>query len=124
MIIDIILWIAAVLLAYLGGWATARVICRSRADDEMPIPDLKLGGVISPDQIPSIPMSTVEELKVPKVNKAAIFQNAKGQWRWRIRAANYKTIATSGESYINRSDAEEALHSVLTSTEVVDVDEL
>ncbi|EXF93988.1 hypothetical protein HK44_010190 [Pseudomonas fluorescens HK44] len=27
----------------------------------------------------------------------------KGQWRWRLRAANHETVA-SGESYINKAD--------------------
>lgn len=32
----------------------------------------------------------------------------KGQWRWRLRAANHETIA-SGESYINKADC---LHAI------------
>ncbi len=27
----------------------------------------------------------------------------KGQWRWRLRAANHETVA-SGESYVNKAD--------------------
>lgn len=39
-----------------------------------------------------------------------IFQSYhNNQWRWRLRAANNKIIATSGESYINRADA---MHSI------------
>ncbi|MDE2848100.1 MAG: DUF1508 domain-containing protein [Gemmatimonadota bacterium] len=31
-----------------------------------------------------------------------------GQWRWRLQAANHKTIA-SGESYHNKEDCEHAI---------------
>lgn len=36
-----------------------------------------------------------------------IFQSA-GQWRWRLRAANYEIVA-GGEAYVNRSGAEHAV---------------
>ena len=32
-----------------------------------------------------------------------IFKNKKGQYRWRLRAANYKIIANSAESYARKS---------------------
>lgn len=31
------------------------------------------------------------------------------QWRWRLRAANGRNIAHSGESYRNKSDAQSAI---------------
>ncbi|AVW92519.1 YegP family protein [Celeribacter baekdonensis] len=34
-----------------------------------------------------------------------LYKDAGGYWRWRLRAANNKTIADSGEGYFNRSDA-------------------
>lgn len=32
------------------------------------------------------------------------------QWRWRIRGANHKIIATSGEGYNNRADLWHAIN--------------
>ena len=29
------------------------------------------------------------------------YQNAKGEWRWRLQAANGRIVADSGESYTN-----------------------
>jgi uncharacterized protein YegP (UPF0339 family) len=34
------------------------------------------------------------------------------QWRWRLRAANGKIVASSGEAYFNRADAEAAIELV------------
>jgi uncharacterized protein YegP (UPF0339 family) len=33
-----------------------------------------------------------------------IRRDATGQWRWRLRAANHRIIAESGEAYHNRAD--------------------
>ena len=33
-----------------------------------------------------------------------IYRDAKNEWRWRLQAANHKTIADSGEGYHNRED--------------------
>lgn len=35
-------------------------------------------------------------------------QTGRGQWRWRLRAANHETIA-SGESYVNKADCVHAI---------------
>ncbi|HEY8562826.1 MAG TPA: DUF1508 domain-containing protein [Pyrinomonadaceae bacterium] len=37
--------------------------------------------------------------------KFEIYQDEKGEWRWRLRAANGETIATSGEGYKNHKHA-------------------
>lgn len=34
-----------------------------------------------------------------------LYKDMSSQWRWRLVAANGKTIADSGESYWNKSDA-------------------
>jgi len=39
----------------------------------------------------------------------AIYKDAKGEFRWRLWAANSKIIATSGEGYHNKSDCEHAI---------------
>lgn len=33
-----------------------------------------------------------------------VYQDTAGFWRWRLRAANNRIIADSGESYYNKSD--------------------
>lgn len=33
-----------------------------------------------------------------------IYKDASALWRWRLNAANHKTIADSGESYWNKQD--------------------
>lgn len=32
------------------------------------------------------------------------YKDAKGEWRWRLRADNHKTIADSAEGYWNKDD--------------------
>ncbi|MCA9732664.1 DUF1508 domain-containing protein [candidate division KSB1 bacterium] len=44
--------------------------------------------------------------------KFEIFKDVSNQYRWRLRANNYKIIATSGEGYHNRSDCEYAINLV------------
>lgn len=39
-------------------------------------------------------------------------RDAASQWRWRLRAANQRIIAESGESYINRQDCLDAINLV------------
>jgi uncharacterized protein YegP (UPF0339 family) len=34
------------------------------------------------------------------------------RWRWRLRAANHRIIATSGEDYHNKGDAIDAIERV------------
>ena len=37
----------------------------------------------------------------------------KREWRWRLRAANGRTIATSGEGYRNKSDCIDIVEKIL-----------
>ena len=41
-----------------------------------------------------------------------IYPDAAGEWRWRLRANNKKTIAISGEGYSNQKDCEETIELV------------
>lgn len=42
--------------------------------------------------------------------KYCIYKDGKGEWRWRLRAANNTDIlADSGEGYKNKSDCEHAI---------------
>jgi len=33
-----------------------------------------------------------------------VYKDTQGYWRWRLKAANNRIIADSGESYYNKSD--------------------
>lgn len=41
-----------------------------------------------------------------------VYQDAAGEWRWRLVAANGQVIATSGEGYTRKADAERAVDTV------------
>ena len=41
--------------------------------------------------------------------KVEFFRDNKDEWRWRVRAANNKIVAESGEGYFRRVDAERGL---------------
>jgi uncharacterized protein YegP (UPF0339 family) len=57
-------------------------------------------------------------------NKPDFYIDANGEHRWRIKAANNRTIADSGEGYHNKHDAAEGLYSALTNTELREVRKL
>ncbi|MGO4640307.1 YegP family protein [Mesorhizobium sp. 2RAF45] len=38
-----------------------------------------------------------------------LYKDRINQWRWRLIAANGKTLADSGESYWNKADAQHAI---------------
>jgi len=38
-----------------------------------------------------------------------IYKDSKGEYRWRLRASNGKTIADSGEGYTNKADCQAAI---------------
>lgn len=40
-----------------------------------------------------------------------------GQWRWRLRAANHRILANSGEAYHNRVDCLGAIRFVMGTNE-------
>ena len=39
------------------------------------------------------------------MSRFQVFKDAGGKWRWRLRAGNGKTIATSGESFASHYNA-------------------
>ena len=43
------------------------------------------------------------------------YKDSAGHWRWRLRAANNRIIADSGESYSNRTDCLAAIELVKRS---------
>lgn len=38
-----------------------------------------------------------------------LYKDAAGQWRWRLVAGNNQIVATSGESYVKKADAEHGI---------------
>lgn len=44
-----------------------------------------------------------------------LYKDTMTQWRWRLKAANYRTIANSGEAYHNKADALAAIQLVKSS---------
>lgn len=49
---------------------------------------------------------------MPSRPRFVIFADAGGHWRWRLVAANDRTIATSGESFDSESNATRAAREV------------
>lgn len=44
-----------------------------------------------------------------------VYKDARGEWRWRLLAANNQIIATSGEGYQNKQDCLSAIELVKNS---------
>lgn len=47
--------------------------------------------------------------------KFQIYEDRRGEWRWRLRARNGKIMATSGEGYKRKAACEKALNKVVNS---------
>lgn len=47
--------------------------------------------------------------------KFELYRDKRGQWRFRLKAANGKIIAASSESYVDRRDAERGIEIVRAS---------
>lgn len=45
-----------------------------------------------------------------------LYVDARREWRWRLKATNGRTIADSGEGYINKQDCINAIYLVKGST--------
>ncbi len=43
------------------------------------------------------------------------YKDARGQWRWRLRAGNHKIIATASEGYVKEADCDHAIKLVKES---------
>lgn len=41
-----------------------------------------------------------------------VYQDTAGEWRWRLRAANGRIVAESGEGYVRESGAKAAIDNV------------
>lgn len=45
--------------------------------------------------------------------KFEIYKNTNGHWQWRLKAANNKIVADSGEAYYNKDDCLHAIGLVM-----------
>lgn len=46
-----------------------------------------------------------------------VYRDSANEWRWRLKAANHKQIADSGEGYHNKSDCLAAIELVKSSSD-------
>ena len=53
--------------------------------------------------------------------KFEVFQDNKGEYRWRLKASNGQTIATSGEGYTSRANCMNGIESVKTNAPAAEV---
>lgn len=45
-----------------------------------------------------------------------IYQDAKKEWRWRLKSANHQIVATGGEGYTSKQGAEHGISLVKSSS--------
>jgi uncharacterized protein YegP (UPF0339 family) len=53
--------------------------------------------------------------------KAEVYRDARGEYRWRVRAANGRIVADSSEGYANRGDCVRMLAVLREVADAVDV---
>ncbi len=58
------------------------------------------------------------------MTKFQIFKDAKGEFRWRLRAGNNEIIATSGEGYKAKADCQHGIELVKRDAPAAPVDEI
>ncbi len=58
------------------------------------------------------------------MTKFQIFKDAKGEFRWRLRAGNNEIIATSGEGYKAKADCQHGIELVKRDASAAPVDEI
>ena len=46
------------------------------------------------------------------MSKFELYADAKGEYRWRLKASNGQTIATGGEGYASKANAKAGIESV------------
>ena len=56
--------------------------------------------------------------------KFQVFKDAKGEFRWRLRAGNNEIIATSGEGYKAKADCQHGIELVKRDAPAAPVDEI
>lgn len=53
-----------------------------------------------------------------------LYEDTAGQWRWRLLDGNSEKIASSGESFVSKSNAKRAAENVKSTAPGADIDEV
>lgn len=62
-------------------------------------------------------LSPVNPLDGERTMKYCTYEDAKSEWRWRLKSANGNIIADSGEGYENKADCEASIELVKGSAD-------
>lgn len=57
--------------------------------------------------------------EVLTVEYAEVYRDARGEWRWRAKAANHKIVSEGGEGYNNRMYARKVVASLFPGVRIV-----
>ena len=49
--------------------------------------------------------------------KIEIYEDTAGEWRWRLKAANGKIVATGGEGFVTKSNCRESVENIASTLE-------
>jgi len=55
--------------------------------------------------------------------KFEVYTDARGEYRWRLKAANGQTIATGGEGYTSKAGCLNGIESVKTNAPAAEIDD-
>ena len=53
-------------------------------------------------------------------DKAELYEDDDGEWRWRAKSSNGQIVASSGEGYQNHADALKAVESLFPAVKIED----
>lgn len=71
---------------------------------------VKRGATTDTIRVPGAPMPTMD-----------IYEDARGDWRWRLKARNGRVIADSAEGYVSRTNARRAAETVRDTMKLADI---
>lgn len=58
------------------------------------------------------------------MSKFEVYQDAKKEWRWRLKASNGQTIATGGEGYSSKASCLNGIESVKKNAPAAEIEEM
>ena len=91
--------------------------------DETESRDAEGGETTEPEPLPEpAAPSIVEAPRGTSLARFQLFQDRAGEWRWRLVHRNGNIIATSGEGYTRRHNAEKGLRSVVANAPEAEVE--
>lgn len=76
---------------------------------------------LSEDDEPTSPIRAVDGSKT--LAQFEVFRDQRGEWRWRLRHRNGKIIATSGEGYTRKHNAQNGIRSVMENAPNAEITE-